>query len=157
MQSMNGSAPALPPRTRAILAAPILPTLLRLAVPNIVVMMVLALSSTVDALFVSRLGPDALAGVSLVFPLWMLMTTMSAGGFGGGVASAVARALGGGRRADANALVGQALLMTVVLAAIFTVVPLTFGSSIYQSMGGSGQVLSLALAYSNVVFAGALL
>jgi putative MATE family efflux protein len=148
---------SISPRTRAILEAPILPTLLRLAIPSIVVVMVQALSSTADALFVSRLGPDALAGVSLVFPLWMLMVTMSAGGFGGGVASAVARALGGGRRADADALVGQAILMTVALAAVFTVVPLAFGRGIFGSMGGTGQVLEMALAYSNVVFAGALL
>src|SRR3954447_21490198 len=75
---------AISPRTRAVLQAPILPTLLRLAVPSVLVTLVTALSSTVDAVFVSRLGPDALAGVSLVFPVWMLMTTMSAGGFGGG-------------------------------------------------------------------------
>src|SRR5207302_552326 len=83
--------------------------------------------------------------------------TMSAGGFGGGVASAVARALGGGRRPEADALVGQALLMTVALAAVFTIVPLVAGPAIYGSMGGTGRVLELALAYSNVVFAGALL
>jgi putative MATE family efflux protein len=144
-------------RTRAVLEGPILPTFLRLAVPNVVVMMVLALSSTADALFVSRLGPDALAGVSLVFPVWMLMTTMSAGGFGGGVASSIARALGGGRRPEADALVGQALLMATALAVVFTVVPLGFGPTIYGAMGGTGRVLDLALAYSNVVFAGAIL
>ena len=44
------------------------------------------------------LGSEALAGVALVFPLIMLMQTMSAGGMGGGVASAVARAVGAGRR-----------------------------------------------------------
>src|SRR5262249_27668326 len=144
-------------RTRAILQAPILPTLLRLAIPSIVVVTVQALSSTADALFVSRLGPNALAGVSLVLPLWMLMVTMSAGGYGGGGAPAVARALGAGRRADADRLVGQALLMTVALAAVFTVVPIAFGPAIFGSMGGTGQVLTLALAYSNIVFAGALL
>lgn len=148
---------SISPRTRAILEAPILPTLLRLATPSIVVVMVQALASTADALFVSRLGPDALAGVSLVFPLWMLMVTMSAGGYGGGVASAVARALGGGRRTDADALVGQSVLMTVALAAVFTVVPLAFGSAIYTTMGGHDRVLVLALEYSNVVFAGAIL
>ena len=50
-----------------------------------------------------RLGAEALAGVSLVFPGWMLMVTMSAGGMGGGISSAVARALGGARRAHARA------------------------------------------------------
>ena len=153
------SAPvlAVPSRTRRILEAPILPTLLKLAIPNILVVMVQALSSTADALFVSRLGSEALAGVSLVLPVWMLMVTMSAGGFGGGVSSAVARALGGGRRADANALVSHALWMTLGLGAIFTAVPLLAGPSIYGAMGGAGPVLALSLSYSNVVFAGAIL
>lgn len=147
----------IPSRTRLILEAPILPTLLTLAVPSILVVMVQALSSTADALFVARLGPEALAGVSLVLPVWMLMVTMSAGGFGGGVASAVARALGSGRRADANALVSHALLMTLGLAALFTAIPLLAGPAIYQSMGGTDDVLGLALSYSNVVFSGAIL
>src|SRR5689334_9214277 len=103
------AAPALPARTRALLEAPILPTLLRLAAPNVVVVVVQAASSAFDAFFVGRLGADALAGVSLVFPLWILMVTMSAGGMGGGISSAIARALGAGRRADANALVAHAL------------------------------------------------
>jgi putative MATE family efflux protein len=144
-------------RTRRILEAPILPTLIRLALPNILVVMVQALSSTVDAVFVARLGPEALAGVSLVHPLWMLMATMSNGGFGGGVVSAVARALGGGRQADANALVSHALWMTLVMGAIFTAVPLLAGPAIYRAMGGTDDVLRLSLTYSNVVFAGALL
>ena len=149
--------PSVAPRTRRLLEAPILPTLLKLALPNIVVVMLMAFSSTADALFVSRLGSEALAGVSLVLPVWMLMTTMSNGGFGGGVSSAVARALGGGRRADAGALVGHALWMTLGLAALFTAVPLLAGPAIYQAMGGEDGVLALALTYSNVVFAGALL
>lgn len=147
----------VPARTRRILEAPILPTLLKLALPNIVVVMLMALSSTADALFVARLGPEALAGVSLVLPIWMLLTTMSNGGFGGGVSSAVARALGGGRRADANALVSHALWMSLVLAVVFTVVPLLAGPAMYRAMGGSDDVVAVALTYSNAVFAGALL
>src|ERR671928_556471 len=105
--------PALAPRTRLILTAPIVPTLLRLAAPNIVVMVVQAVMSAVDAFYLGWLGPDALAGVSLVFPLVMLMTTMSAGGMGGGISSAVARALGRGQRSEANALASHALLIAI--------------------------------------------
>ena len=155
--ALSATPPSVPPRTRRILEAPILPTLLKLALPNILVVMVSALSSTVDAVFVARLGPEALAGVSLVHPVWMLMATMSNGGFGGGVVSAVARALGGGRHADANALVGHALWMTLLMGALFTAVPLLAGPAIYRAMGGADDVLSLALTYSNVVFGGALL
>ena len=58
-----------------------------------------AVVSAAEAMYVGWLGAEALAGVALVFPLIMLMQTMSAGGMGGGVASAVARAVGAGRRA----------------------------------------------------------
>ena len=58
-----------------------------------------------EAYYVGFLGTDALAGVALVFPVFMLMTMMSNGGLGSGVASAVARAIGAGRKDDADALV----------------------------------------------------
>src|SRR5438552_10652722 len=140
----------LPTRTRLLLEAPILPTLLRLAAPNVLVVVVQAASSTFDAFFVSRLGAEALAGVSLAFPLWMLMVTMSAGGIGGGIASAVARALGGGRRAEANDLVVHALVIAFVMAAVFTAGPLLAGPTLYRALGGSGGGLEAALACSHV-------
>src|SRR5215471_19118621 len=92
-------------RTRMLLEAPVLPTILKLALPNVVVIVVQALSSAVDAFYLGRLGPSVLAGVALVFPVWMLMVTMSGGGIGGGISSSIARAIGGGRRTDANLLV----------------------------------------------------
>ena len=149
------AAQALAPRTRLLLEAPIAPTLLRLALPNLVVMMLQAAVNVVDAFFVGWLGPEALAGVSLAFPVMMLMQTMSAGGMGGGVASAIARALGGGRRADADALVAHALVIALCMAAVFTTGVLSGGPALYRAMGGKGGTLEAALAYSNVVFAGA--
>ena len=142
-------------RTRLLLDGAIIPTLLRLAAPNVAVMMMQALLTTADAYWVGHLGPDALAGVSLVFPIIMLMQTMSAGGMGGGVASAVARALGGGRRADASALVMHAVVISVVMGGIFTLGALVWGPAAYRAMGGRDDALAAALAYSNVVFAGA--
>jgi putative MATE family efflux protein len=149
------AAPQVSERTRLLLEGPILPTLLRLALPNIVVVVVQATSSAVDAFYLGRLGSDVLAGVALVFPVWMLMVTMSAGGIGGGISSSVARALGGGRRADANALVAHSLILSVVLSALFSTTELLFGPRLYQSMGGQGAALSAAVAYSSVIFAGA--
>jgi putative MATE family efflux protein len=149
------TSPLLPARTRRLLQAPILPTLLRLAAPNVAVVVVQATSSTIDAFFVSRLGADALAGVSLVLPAWMLMVTMSAGGVGGGIASAIARALGAGRRADANALVVHAVLIGLVMTMLFSAGILLGGEALYRALGGSGDTLAAALAYSNVVFGGA--
>jgi putative MATE family efflux protein len=147
---------ALSPRTRLLLEGPVAPTLLRLAAPNVLVMVLQATVSTLDAVFVGWLGSDALAGVSLVFPLVMLMQTMSAGGMGGGVASAVARALGGGRRAEANALVTHALVIALAMAACFTVLLQAGGPALYHAMGGTGPVLAAAVRYSRVLFGGAI-
>ena len=144
-------------RTRRLLDGPVLPTLLRLALPNVVVVAVQALSGAVDAYFLGRLGPDVLAGVALVFPVWMLMVTMSNGGVGGGISSAVARALGGGRRDDADALVLHSLVLAAGLGVVFSAGVLLGGPALYRAMGGSGAALDAALAYSTVAFAGALL
>jgi len=142
-------------RTRLLLEGPVVPTLLRLAAPNVLVMLLQAAVSTLDGVFVGWLGADALAGVSLVFPLVMLMQTMSAGGMGGGVAAAVARALGAGRRDDANALASHAVLIALAMSAFFTAGLLGAGPAIYRAMGGRDGALSAALAYSNVIFGGA--
>ena len=87
------------PRTRVLLEAPIASTLLRLAMPNVLIMLAQAAIGLVETYFIGKLGTDALAGVTLVFPVLMLMQMMSAGAMGGGIASSIARALGAGRRA----------------------------------------------------------
>src|SRR5262249_44795128 len=148
-------ARAVRSRTELLLEGPVLSTLLRLAAPNVIVMLLQATVSTLDAVFVGWLGADALAGVSLVFPLIMLMQTMSAGGMGGGVASAVARALGAGRREEADALASHAVLIALGMSALFTAALLAAGPAIFRARGGRGGTLDAALAYGNVVFGGA--
>lgn len=157
--AVAGSLPGtvtLSPRTRRLLEGPVAPTLLQLAAPNVLVMVLQAAVSTLDAVFVGWLGSDALAGVALVFPLVMLMQTMSAGGMGGGVASAVARALGAGRRADANALVAHACVIALVMTACFTLLLGFGGPALYHAMGGRSGALEAAVLYSRVLFGGAL-
>ncbi len=145
------------PRTRALLEAPIATTLLRLAAPNMLVMVVQAAVGLVETYFVGKLGTDALAGVALAFPVVMLMQMMSAGAMGGGIASAIARALGGGRRSDADALALHALVIGLGFGIAFMVAVLGGGRLLYAAMGGTGASLEAALTYSNWVFAGAVL
>ena len=143
-------------RTRLLLEGPIIPTLLRLAAPNVVVNVVLiAVTATIDAHFVGRAGPDALAGLSLVFPLIMLMQQMANSSMGGAIASAIARAIGAGRHEDASALVIHGVVIAAAMAAIFTAVLLIGGQAIYTFMGGAGDTVAAALEYSNAIFAGA--
>jgi putative MATE family efflux protein len=144
----------LSPRTRVLLNGPIVPTLLRVAWPNVLVMLAQAGTGLIETWFVAKLGTNALAGMALVFPGVMLMQMISAGAMGGGISSAIARALGAGRRDEADALVMHALVINIALGVLFSVVMLAFGRPIYSALGGAGGELDAALTYSNVFFAG---
>jgi putative MATE family efflux protein len=147
----------LDPRTRLLIDAPITPTLLWLAIPNVVTTTVQASTGLIETYFIGRLGTDALAGVALVFPGVMLMQMMSAGAMGGGVSSAIARALGSGRSDDADATILHALIIAAGFAAFFTVAVIAGGPWLYAALGGRGGSLAVALIYSNIVFAGVIL
>ncbi len=140
----------------AILTGPVLPTLLRLALPTMVVLIAQTAVNIAEAYYVGFLGTDALAGVAMVFPVFMLMTMMSNGGLGSGVASAVARAVGAGRKDDADALVLHALVLAVVVGAVFTLGAIKGGPLLYRALGGTNGALDAALKYSNYLFAGAI-
>jgi MATE family, multidrug efflux pump len=77
-----GGPPRYDPRTRALIDGPVALTLLRLATPNMLVMLAQASVRLVETYFVGKLGTYPLAGVALVFPVVMLMQMMSSGAVG---------------------------------------------------------------------------
>ena len=139
-----------------LLRGPVMPQLLRLAAPVLVVLGVQTAVGVAETWFVSALGTSAIAGVALVFPLFMLMTMMSNGGIGGGVSSAVARALGSGRRGDADALAFHALLLAAAFGTAFTLAAWLGGGRLFSMLGGKDETLASALRYSQWVFAAAI-
>jgi putative MATE family efflux protein len=84
----------------------------------------------------------------------MMMQMLSAGAMGGGISSAIARALGGGRHADADALVIHAIGINVALGLLTSAIFLLFGAPLYHAMGADGKSLEAAMIYSNIVFGG---
>ena len=153
--ALGSASVAVNPRIRRLLEAPVLPTLLRLALPNLAEAVARVAFITLDAYFVGWLGYDALAGASLVFPLLLLMQTMAAGAMGSGISSAIARALGGGRLNDANALVMHAVAVGLAMSGLFSLIFLPTGPALYAAMGGVGPALEAASTYSSVIFLGA--
>jgi len=120
-------------------------------------MVVQASTGLIETWWVSSLGTDALAGMALVFPGFMMMQMLSAGAVGGGISSSIARALGAGRRDDADALVMHSVVINVALGIFFSVLFLVYGRAIYSAMGAEGGALEAALAYSDIVFGGNIL
>ncbi|MEP7059069.1 MAG: MATE family efflux transporter [Caldimonas sp.] len=158
---VGGAAPPAPPtpskterRAAMMLEAPALATLCTLALPNMVMMSAQALANFLESYFVGLLGVAELAGVALVYPLVMLMQMLSAGAIGGGISSAIARALGAGRHDEAEAVAQHAVVIAFGAGALSTAALLVGGRAIYAAMGGRDLALSAALAYSDVVFIG---
>ena len=142
-------------RPSPLLHAAIFPTLARLAAPGIVLALFQTAVSVADTYYVGRLGTDSLAGLALVFPMVMLLQMTSAGAMGGGVSSAVARALGAGNTDAARKLVAHGLVIAVGGGLFFTLVLLIAGNGLYGLLGGRGAALEQALAYSHMLFGGA--
>jgi putative MATE family efflux protein len=142
---------------RAMQREPVVGPLLRLAWPTIAVLVVQTLVSVIETYFVGHLGTDALAGVTLVFPVLMLMTMMSNGGIGAGVSSATARAIGAGRKEDADALALHAAVLAIIFGVVFSAGVIGGGRYLYELLGGSGAELVAAQQYSLYVFGGAIL
>jgi len=143
-------------RAERLLSAPIMPTLARLSAPGVLLVAFQSMVSVADTYFVGRLGTAPLAGLALVFPLIMLLQMTSAGAMGGGVSSAIARALGAGDPAGARKLVAHAVVIAVAMGAAFTVLIVPFGGLLYALLGGEGESLRNALVYSSIIFGGAI-
>ena len=140
----------------SLLTSSILPTLLKLAIPNTIAMFGTTLVAVAETSYIGRLGTEPLAGIALVFPFVMLTQMMSAGAMGGGVSSAISRALGAGNRDRAATLALHAAMIGAVAGLFFTVMMLGFGREFYALLGGRGGVLEQSMQYSQVLFSGAI-
>jgi putative MATE family efflux protein len=145
------------PARNALVDRPILPTLLGLAWPNIIAFSAGTCVVIAETSYIGRLGVESLAAIALVFPCVMLTMTMSGGAMGGGVASAIARALGAGDKDRASALAAHALLIGICFGLTFMLGMLIFGPKLLQLLGGRGNVLAQATAYTQIFFGGAVL
>ena len=145
------------PVKNALTDGPILRTLLSLAWPNIIAFSAGTCVVIAETSYIGRLGVEALAAMALVFPCVMLTMTMSGGAMGGGVASAIARAIGAGDRDRASTLASHALLIGISFGLVFMLSMLIFGPKLLELLGGRGNVLAQAIGYTQIFFGGAVL
>jgi len=152
----GSESPALP-LNNVLIDGPIFSTLLRLAWPNVVALSAGTCVVIAETSYIGRLGVEPLAAMALVFPFVILTMTMSGGAMGGGVASAIARALGSGDVDRASTLASHALFIAFCFGLFFMVGMLIFGPALLEALGGRDGVLVHAIAYTQVFFCGAVL
>ena len=150
-ESLPEARPAHP-----LLRGPVLPTLVRLSIPNIIALTTQSLVVIAETSYIGLIGTEALAAMALVFPLIMLTQMTSSGAMGGGVSSATARALGSGNVDRAEAVALHAVVIAVTAGLAFMAVFLTAGPWLLSLLGGRGRVLAEAIVYAQMFFSGVL-
>lgn len=141
-------------RMQRLLEGPIAPALAQLAIPNVAIVTAQSLATIADAAFVGQIGVVPLAAIALAFPVQALLGMLSQGAVGGGISSAVARALGAGDQARAEALVIHAIIISVILSAIFTLIFGILARPTFYLLGGRGAALDSTVAYAQILFGG---
>jgi Na+-driven multidrug efflux pump len=135
-----------PPTTRVRLNR-----ILALAAPTTLLAATQVAAQLIEPWLAARLGTPALAGWAVVLPFALLLSQMSAGAMGGGVVSAIARALGAGRRDEAAALATHALVIACAGAALFAVPLGLFPEALLRLIGGA-EAAGAAAAYAAWMF-----
>jgi len=129
---------------------PIWRLLLRFSGPAIISMTVASSYQLVDAIFVGRLGQEALAAMSVTYPLSLSFVAI-ASGTGIGVTSLITRMLGAGDSRGADKIAGTAITLCFLLAAIIAIICLPNLDSILRMLGAEESVLPLARIYSSIM------
>jgi putative MATE family efflux protein len=128
--------------------------LLRLVGPMGLGLFAVMAFNLVDTWFVSMLGTDALAAMSLTFPVVMVVGSVAMG-LGIGTTSVLSRTIGGGHKEEVQRLTTHTLLLGVALVGVVSVVGWLSVEPLLQALGGEGEVLELAAGYLRIWFAGA--
>jgi len=138
-----------------LLRAPMPVLLWRLAAPNTAATVIMTAVTVADAWFVGHLGIAALASLAIVFPFQTLMQMMAGGAIGGGITSALGRAVGRGDNTHAEAAAWHGFVIACAMSALFMVGLAIFPRLVFQTLGVSGEVLADAVRYAEIAFGGA--
>jgi putative MATE family efflux protein len=124
--------------------------LVSFSLPALVGMVVNATYNIVDTAFVGRLGHEAIAGLTVVWPLQLIMIALSVG-VGVGANSLIARRLGAGHQDQANHAGAQALLLAVVSGLLMMIAVLSFTDPILRLLGARHDVIPFSRTYITTI------
>lgn len=132
---------------------PILPLLLKMSGPSIAAMLAMAVYNLIDAFWLARLNPDAIAALTICFPLQLIFGAVGVGtGLGSG--SYASRMFGAGETAKARKTGGQAYFLAVVLGTLIIGVILADPESVLRIFGATTGIAPLARQYLVTVMPG---
>lgn len=110
---------------------PINKLIITMSLPMIVSMLVQALYNVVDSIFVSQISENALASVSLAFPVQNFMIAVGVG-TGVGINALLSRSLGEKNYEEANNAANNGIFLAVLSYLAFLVIGILFSKSFFQ-------------------------
>ena len=122
-----------------------------LSIPTMIAFALQTSFNIVDTIFVGRLGADAIAAVSIVFPVVIFMIALGSG-TGIGAAALVARYLGAKKIKEAGKVLEHTLIIALFFSIIFALGGFLFSKKLFILIGATPNVVSLAMSYSNWIF-----
>ncbi|MDV2482899.1 MATE family efflux transporter [Methanoculleus sp. Wushi-C6] len=125
---------------------------LKIAVPIMVAMLFQAVYNLADAVWVAGLGPDALAAVGFITPIFLIFIGLGSG-LGAGVTSAASRRIGAGDKAGADSVAMHGIVIVLALSAVVTPALLFFIEPLVLALG-AGETAAYAVEYGSIIFAG---
>ncbi len=133
-----------------------IPALIRkIALPTSVGYFFNTMFNVVDTFYGGRISTDALAALSLSFPVFFLIIAIGAG-ISTGATALIGHALGAGDREGVRHLSGQTLSFGLVHGVLLAVVGLLLAPLLFDLLGAKGGVKDLALQYMNCIFTGSI-
>lgn len=152
---MSTATAANNPLTQEILTKNIWRLMAKFSLPAIIAMSINSLNTFVDALFIGQyVGQDALAAVSLAFPLTMI-TNGIASMIGVGGSSLLSRAIGAEEIEIQQKTFGTVTVLSVISSILLMIFGLLFAEDMIALMGGTGEILRLGTYYYQIMLIGA--
>ena len=136
---------------------PISSLLWEYSLPAIVGIMVMSLYNVVDRIFIGQsVGPNAISGLALTFPI-MSITAATGMLIGAGGASRISIVLGQKDRVNAEKILGNSFILTLIFAVLYIIFFIFWLEDILQSFGGSEKTIPYALEFLYYIMPGMVL
>jgi len=124
--------------------------LFSMSTPMVISFLVQSLYNIVDSIFVARYSPNALAAVSLAYPIQILMIAVSVG-TGVGVNALLSRLLGEGKKDRAKATADNAVLLAIISSIAFAIFGIIATKAFFDAQTNSETIRNLGYSYLSIV------
>lgn len=130
---------------------PIFPLLMSMALPMVLSMAVNSLYNIVDSYFVAKISEDAMAALSLVFPIQNFINAVAIG-FGVGINALISTALGAGKQEEANRAATHGMALSLLHGVILMIAAIAVMPAFLRMFTDNETVISMGVTYSTIVF-----